>query len=125
MRKCSTTRGPLNTLVTIQKPSVASADQNAYGEIDLHNDANWSDYATRRAHRRNTSGSERFGDDQTVATRNVVFELYADSLTRQVSATYRIKYKDRDGVIHKLGIVERRLSDDERWVELFCIEDAR
>lgn len=122
IRKCI--RKPFNTFVTIEKPSTDSADANSWNEIDLRDDDKWSLHCERRAHRRPMRGNERVGDDQVIAERIEVFELYGDPETRQVLATYRLKYTDIDGTDHTLQVIARKVHPDNRWVELQCVENA-
>lgn len=124
--KCGTKARPqLRWRVTVQKPDVSEESRNDYDENDLSAESSWKDMFTRRAAIRNAAGRERFEDDQTIATRNVMVELMGDKQTRQISTTYRLRYRDRDGVQHTLGIVERRVSEDGNMVQLGCVEQAR
>lgn len=105
---------------TIEKP--VTSGQDSYDQLDLHDDANWETHATRAIWVRDASVNERFVDDESVATITSIVGMWGDSTTRQLSATYRVKYTDEDGTVRKLGIVGTQRYDNGKWVEARCME---
>lgn len=115
---------PFNCSVTIEQPSTASGDANTYNEIDLYDDANWSEYCVRPAHRRPLRGNERIGNEQVIGDRLEAFEMWGDSETRHILLTYRLKYTDIDGTSHTLGIIDRQIDTTNKWVTIQAVENA-
>jgi len=118
-QRCKT----FNATLTVEKPSTAIADVNDYNEIDLYDDSNWSEHCVRPVHRRPMSGRETEIHGKIIGTRDEVFEMWGDNLTRKILATYRIKYTDIDSVDHTLQVWDVHVSDDYKWVTLRAKED--
>lgn len=120
MKRCK----PPNCSITIEKPK-ASATTNAMNEVDLYDDDNWEVYCTISAYRRPMTGRELEINSQVIADRTDVFEMWGTNLTRQIKATYRLKYTDRDAVVHTMGIFDIQVLEDEvSWVVLKATEDV-
>ena len=113
-----------NCSLSVEKPTTEAAAANDFNEIDLYNDANWSEHCVRPVHRRPMSGRETEIHGQLIGTRDEVFEMWGDSLTRKILVTYRIKYTDVDGVEHTLQVWDKQTSADSRWVTLRAKEDS-
>lgn len=113
--------GGLQVLITCQKPDSGATPDN-FNEVDLSNNANWTTHATFRADVRAASGSERFGDDQVVATRNLIITTIANATTAAIKADHRLTWTDRFGLSHTANVVEAHVSG--LFMVLSCLEDT-
>jgi len=116
-------RPPLRYVATIQK--LKTTGQDASNQLDKTSASNWETYCSgRRCYVRDAGSRERFSDDITVATVNKVVGMWADPLTRNIKASYRLQYTDVDGNTRTLQITGVKVSDDTKFVTLQCWEDG-
>lgn len=106
----------------LQKPTTSANATNQLSELDLTEDANWTDVRAVRFALKQRRASEINTVDQTEGVRLVRVEMHGDSITRQMPSRWRITYNDQDGAVHRLNITGVIVSDDGTWVTADCEE---
>jgi head-tail adaptor len=91
-KKCQRCVTPptLNDRVTIEKPDPA-ATAGASGNVDLDDDDNWVEVATRSASVKTPGGNEAQSLQQVQAFVYRTIEMRSDSTTRSIIPTWRLR----------------------------------
>lgn len=109
--------GKRRNRVRLDRPK-PTAEKDAAGQIDLADESNWQNVASRFARIVPRGGRESFRFQQVRAEVSHLLELPSDSVTRTIDPTWRIKFGSRTFQIDSAFDVEERM----KMVQVYCIE---
>ena len=107
--------------VTIQEPD-PNATAGDGGTVDLSVATNWRDKDSRPCHIFTRSGAEKWRFNQVSAEISRIVHLHRDSLTRQITPDWRLKFMD--GATAKYWDIATAFDVDEahKTIEVHCTE---